>query len=118
MNQLIHDTISTVGIAVICIVSGIVALTIFYRILGWIDRRSGRPPQDPLNTQGLLNKETSSVSLPDGSRSATRRVAFHPVKRALRGHRKEQPALGLRAGRRPGHILLCAHFRSAGTLVW
>jgi hypothetical protein len=58
MNQLALDTVSTVGIAVTCIVSGIVALTIFYRVLGWIDRRSGRLPQDPLNVQGLLSKET------------------------------------------------------------
>jgi hypothetical protein len=37
-------------------------------------------------------KRGQSALIPYGPRSATRRVAFHPVKRLLRGLRREQPA--------------------------
>lgn len=56
MNQTAIEMFSTLGVAVLCIVLGIMALAVFFSVLGRINSGGAKP--DTLSVRGVLKKET------------------------------------------------------------
>lgn len=55
MNQAAIETFSTIGVAVLCIALGIIALTIFFKIVGRFEK-AGKP--ESIAIRGILGKQT------------------------------------------------------------
>lgn len=56
MSQTAIDTFSTFGVGILCIVLGISALAIFFKLLNWLGGRGAKP--DSLAVRGVLKKDT------------------------------------------------------------
>ena len=50
------DTFSTVGVAVLCIVLGIIALAIFFKVSSWLEGRRAKP--ETMTIRGVLKKDS------------------------------------------------------------
>lgn len=73
MNQLAIDMFSTVGVAVLCIVLGIIALTLFFITLSRMGNRESS--MRALSVSGILTEESwANVELNDGKKFARVRI--------------------------------------------
>jgi hypothetical protein len=65
MNRSAIEMFSTLGVAVLCIVLGIIALAIFFMLLGRISRAGATP--ETLAVRGILKKDTWAKVYMSGS---------------------------------------------------
>ena len=56
MSPTAIDTLSTFGVGILCIVLGIIALAIFFKVLNWLGGRGTKP--DSMSVRGVLKKDT------------------------------------------------------------
>ena len=54
MSPTAIDTLSTFGVGILCIVLGIIALAIFFKVLNWLGGRGTKP--DSLSVRGVLKR--------------------------------------------------------------
>ena len=65
MNQSAIEMFSTLGVGVLCIVLGIIALAIFFTVLGRISREG--PPPETIAIRGILTRDTWAKVYMSGS---------------------------------------------------
>jgi hypothetical protein len=56
MNPNAIDSFSTVGVGVLCLVLGIMALTVFFKVIGWLETLREQPTA--MTVRGVLKKGT------------------------------------------------------------
>jgi hypothetical protein len=56
MNPLAVETLSTVGVGVLCVVLGIIALVTFFQVTSWLSTRGAAP--ETIAVRGVLKKGT------------------------------------------------------------
>jgi len=56
MNEAAIEMFSTVGVAVLCIALGIMALAIFFKVMAWMTTSGSNP--NTIAVRGILKKET------------------------------------------------------------
>ncbi len=56
MNQSAIEMFSTLGVGVLCVVLGIIALAIFFTLLGRINRAGSNP--ETIAVRGILTRDT------------------------------------------------------------
>ena len=70
MNETAIQMFSSVGVAVLCIVLGIVALAVFFSVLGRINRAGAKP--ETISVRGVLKKDTWAKVYLSGSQTFER----------------------------------------------
>ena len=65
MNRTAIEMFSTLGVGVLCIVLGIIALAIFFTVLGRINR--GGPTPETIAVRGILSRDTWAKVFMSGS---------------------------------------------------
>ena len=70
MNQTAIEMFSSVGVATLCLVLGIMALAIFFQVLSWF-KESGEKP-NTIAVRGLLTKDTWATVYMSGSETFER----------------------------------------------
>lgn len=70
MNQTAIEMFSTVGVAVLCIALGIMALGVFFSVLGRINSAGAKP--ETMSVRGVLKKDTWATVHMSGSETFER----------------------------------------------
>lgn len=56
MSQTAIDTFSTFGVGILCVVLGIIALSMFFALLSWLSTRGAKP--ENLAVRGVIRQDT------------------------------------------------------------